>query len=80
MDLFLLNKYQTVEENIVVTSKILYELLDNQKHVDQLFLDFANARKISLNLNIERILYLALTFLYSMGIVVSENNAIRRAN
>lgn len=73
-----MNKYQTVEENVLVTSKILYELLDKQKHIDQLFLEFAQNRNIILNLNIERVLYLSLTFLYSFDLIVLNNNLVMR--
>jgi hypothetical protein len=73
-----MNKYQTVEENVLVTSKILYELLDKQKHIDQLFLEFAQNRNIILNLNIERVLYLSLTFLYSFDLIILNNNLVMR--
>jgi len=71
-----MSKYQTVEENVLVTSKILYELLDKQKHIDQLFLEFARTRNIQLNLNIERILYLSLTLLFSFGLINLKNNLV----
>lgn len=76
MNFFLMSKYQTVEENVLVTSKILYELLDRQKHIDQLFLEFAKKRNIHLNLNIERILYLSLTLLFSFGLIDLKNNLV----
>jgi len=76
MNFFLMSKYQTVEENVLVTSKILYELLDKQKHIDQLFLEFARTRNIQLNLNIERILYLSLTLLFSFGLINLKNNLV----
>jgi hypothetical protein len=78
MNFFLMNKYQTVEENVLVTSKLLYELLDKEKHIDQLFLDFAQNRNMLLNLNIERVLYLSLTFLYSFDLIVLKNNLVMR--
>lgn len=78
MNFFLMNKYQTVEENVLVSSKILYELLDKQKHIDQLFLEFAQKRNMILNLNIERVLYVSLTFLYSFDLIVMNNNLVMR--
>lgn len=78
MNFFLMNKYQTVEENVLVTSKLLYELLDKEKHIDQLFLEFAQNRNILLNLNIERVLYLSLTFLYSFDLIILKNNLVMR--
>lgn len=75
-----MNKYQIVEENVLVTSKILYELLDKQKHIDQLFLEFSDKRNIILNQNIERVLYLSLTFLYSFDLILLNNNLVMRKN
>ncbi|OMF39021.1 hypothetical protein BK136_28055 [Paenibacillus amylolyticus] len=80
MNFFLMNKYQIVEENVLVTSKILYELLDKQKHIDQLFLEFSDKRNIILNQNIERVLYLSLTFLYSFDLILLNNNLVMRKN
>ncbi|WHY71245.1 hypothetical protein [Fictibacillus enclensis] len=79
MNYFLLSKYLSVEENVLFTAKVLYELLDNKRqHVDQLFLDFANKQDITINLNVERILYLALTFLFSLGKVTIIENMIEK--
>lgn len=74
---FLLSKYRSVEENVLFTAKVLFELLeDKRKHIDQLFLEFAEKQGITINLNIERILYLSLTFLYSLGKVTFNKNMI----
>lgn len=79
MNYFLLTKYRSVEENILFTAKILYELLgDEKRHVDQLYLDFASKQNITINLNIERILYLSLTFLFSLGKITFNENMIER--
>jgi len=78
MNYFLVSKHQTVEENVLVTSKILFELMDKQKHIDQLFLEFSMKRNIQLNLNIERILYLSLTLLYSFDLIDLKNNLVMR--
>lgn len=78
MNFFLMNKYQTVEENVLVSSKILYELLTTQKHIDQLFLEFAQKQDIMLNLNIERVLYVSLTFLYALDLIFLKNNLVMR--
>ncbi|TKH06148.1 hypothetical protein FC678_23710 [Peribacillus simplex] len=79
MNYFLLSKYRSVEENILFTAKILYELLgEKRQHIDQLFLDFASKQNITINLNVERILYLALTFLFSLGKVAFIENMIER--
>ncbi|PGZ33643.1 hypothetical protein COE50_10900 [Bacillus anthracis] len=79
MNYFLLSKNRSVEENVLFTAKILYELLDDKRqHVDQLFLDFAAKQDITINLNIERILYLALTFLFALGKVTIIENMIEK--
>lgn len=78
MNFFLLSKHQTIEENVLVTSKILYELINKKKHVDQLFLEFAQKQNVVLNLNIERVLYLSLTFLYSLDLISLQNNLVMR--
>ncbi|MEI2285204.1 ABC-three component system middle component 6 [Paenibacillus polysaccharolyticus] len=79
MDYFLVSKHQIVEENILFTSKMLYQLLDSELHVDELFLKYASKRNIILNLNIERILYLSLTLLFAMGLISANQNMIMRA-
>ncbi len=79
MNYFLLTKYRSVEENVLFTAKVLYELLDSKnKHIDQLFLEFSNKQGITINLNIERILYLALTFLFSLGKITINENMIEK--
>ncbi len=80
MNFFLLSKHQSVEENVLVASKILYELIDKQKHIDQLFLEFAQKQGVVLNLNIERVLYLSLTFLYSLDLICLNNYLVSRTN
>ena len=78
---FLLSKYLSVEENVLFTAKVLFELIgDKRKHIDQLFLEFAQKQGITINLNIERILYLSLTFLYSLGKVTFNKNMIEVIN
>lgn len=78
MNFFLLNKHQSIEENVIFTSKSLYNLLGAEKHVDELFEEFANEQRITLNLNIERILYLSLTFLFSFELIEIKNNLVKR--
>lgn len=78
MDYFLVSKHQTVEENILYSSKVLYQLLEKEKHIDELFLEYGTNRGIVLNLNVERVLYLALTFLFSIELIVINQNMIKR--
>ncbi|WP_163536346.1 ABC-three component system middle component 6 [Gracilibacillus sp. YIM 98692] len=78
MDFFLINKNQPVEENVIFTSKKLFELLKNEMHIDELFERFSKDQGITLNLNVERILYLSLTFLFSFDLISLKNNLVKR--
>ena len=79
MDYFMVSKHQAVEENILYTAKVLLESLDEEKHIDELFLMYAKLRDIVLNLNIERILYISLAFLYSFDLITIDQNMIKRS-
>ncbi|AGI27938.1 ABC-three component system middle component 6 [Bacillus subtilis] len=80
MNFFTMHKYQSLEENLLYDAKVLYSLLDDnkQKHLDELFSEFAQSQGIELNVNIERILFLSLSFLYSTGLITSDSNMIKR--
>lgn len=78
MNFFLLSKHQSNEENVIFTSKVVFELLEREKHIDELFEQFAKEQNITLNLNVERILYLSLTFLFSFDLIVFNNNMVKR--
>ncbi|MES5929950.1 hypothetical protein QCI77_28900 [Bacillus cereus group sp. MG9] len=73
-----MSKHSTVHENVLLNAKILFELIEEQKHIDELFNDYVIKENILLNLNIERILYLSLVFLYSMGLIIVENNMVKK--
>ncbi|WP_247681991.1 hypothetical protein [Paenibacillus sp. Marseille-P2973] len=78
LDYFLVSKHQIIEENVLFTSKTLYELLEKEQHIDELFLMYTRERDIILNLNMERILYLSLALLYSLSLIVVNQNMIKR--
>ncbi|MED3831934.1 hypothetical protein [Peribacillus frigoritolerans] len=78
MNFFLLSKHKAIEENVLVSSKILYELIDDEKHIDELFMEYAKQQNIILNLNIERVLYLSLTFLFAFHLITVNNNMVKR--
>ncbi|MGK9430215.1 hypothetical protein ACSSTO_09765 [Bacillus atrophaeus] len=78
MDFFLMSKHSNVHENVLSNAKILFELIEEQKHIDELFNDYIIREKTFLNLNIERILYLSLVFLFSMELIVVENNLVKK--
>ncbi|MGR5868386.1 hypothetical protein ACT7C5_13080 [Bacillus pacificus] len=62
MDFFLLNKQFNLEDNVLWVAKTCYELLDQSYHLDELFNKYIEQEDVQLNLNLERILYLALSF------------------
>lgn len=80
MNFFTMHKYQSLEENLLYDAKVLYSLLDDYKpkHLDEVFSEFAETQGIVLNVNIERVLFLSLSFLYSMGLITSDSNMIKR--
>lgn len=78
MNFFLMSKHSTVHENVLLNAKILFELIGDKKHIDELFNDYVVRENVLLNLNIERILYLSLVFLYSMELIVIENNMVKK--
>ncbi|AVI40116.1 MULTISPECIES: ABC-three component system middle component 6 [Bacillus] len=80
MNFFTMHKYQSLEENLLYDAKVLYFLLDDNKskHLDKLFNEFSQKQGIELNINIERVLFLSLAFLYSMGLITSDSNMIKR--
>ncbi|MGG3586026.1 hypothetical protein ABEU81_26400 [Priestia megaterium] len=73
-----MSKHSTVHENVLLNAKILFELIGDKKHIDELFNDYVVRENVLLNLNIERILYLSLVFLYSMELIVIENNMVKK--
>lgn len=80
MDFFKMDKYQSIEENLLYDAKVLYKLLKKGKsmHIDELFDLFIEEQGVTLSLNIERILYLALTFLYAHNLIAFNTNMVKR--
>ena len=78
IDCFKINKYQSVDENILYIAMQLYKLLSKAEHIDTLFDKYSKERNIELSVNLERLLYLALTFLYMIGMIETKDNLIRR--
>lgn len=80
MNFFTIHKYQSLEENLLYDAMVLYSLLDynKSKHLDELFSEFAQRKGIVLSVNVERVLFLALTFLYSLGLITSDSNMIKK--
>jgi ABC-type uncharacterized transport system permease subunit len=77
-DCFKINKYQALEENVLYDAMVIYNLLNRPMHIDILFDKFAKDMDRELSVNLERMLYLSITFLFSIGKVVMEDNLISR--
>ncbi|MGG0664927.1 ABC-three component system middle component 6 [Viridibacillus arvi] len=74
---FMFTKHTTVEENILYSAKALYNLLsDKPIHIDELLMEYSQKNNLKININIERIIYLSLTLLYSIGAIKLEGNTI----
>lgn len=80
MNFFLISKHSNIHENVLFNAKKLYELVQEEKHIDELFNDYAKREGILLSLNIERILYLSLVFLYSLNLIILKNNMVKKVN
>lgn len=78
MDFFLMAKHSNIHENVLYSAKRLYELIEQETHIDELFNDYSKRENILLNLNIERVLYLALVFLFSFDLIILENNIVKK--
>ncbi|HDR7500784.1 hypothetical protein CN539_22100 [Bacillus toyonensis] len=78
MNFFLLNKQFNLEDNILWVAKTCYELLDKAYYLDELFNKYIECENVQLNLNLERVLYLALSFLYSLELISIKNNKIEK--
>ncbi|WP_229192408.1 ABC-three component system middle component 6 [Bacillus cereus] len=75
-----MTKHRTPEENVLYNAKILYECLEKAMHVDELFMEYYKRQSKELNNNMEYLLFLSLTLLYSMGKVTVTNSVIKRVH
>ncbi len=78
MNLLTFSKYQSIDENVLFVSNELYGLLKKRKSLDTLIEDYTKKRNIEKSINIERIILLAVTFLYSVDKIVVDEIYIRR--
>ncbi len=85
IDCFKVNKYQSIDEHILYISMNIYRILEKPHHIDEVFekyskenKKYSKENKIELSINLERLLYLALTFLFSLDIIDTSENMIRR--
>lgn len=78
IDCFKVNKYQSIDEHILYIAMNIYKILEKPQHIDVIFDKYSKESGIELSLNLERLLYLALTFLFSVGMVDIDGNMVRR--
>ena len=78
IDCFKVNKYQSIDEQILYISMNIYRILEKPHYIDEVFEKYSKENKIELSINLERLLYLALTFLFSLDIIDTSENMIRR--
>ena len=74
IDCFKVNKYQSIDEHILYISMNIYRILEKPHFFEK----YSKENKIELSINLERLLYLALTFLFSLDIIDTSENMIRR--
>ena len=79
IDFFKFNKYHSINENIPYTAMKLYNLLNNPVHIDVLFKSYTDETGLDLSINLERLLYLSMMFLFSVGLIEKDGCLIRRA-
>lgn len=78
IDCFKMNKYQSIDENIPYIGMKIYNMLDKPEHIDVLFEKYSKENNIDLSINLERLLYLAITFLYALEIIEADDKFVRR--
>lgn len=73
-----MEKYNSIDENVLYVSSILFDIIkDNKKiHLDKVFEKYSNIRNIDLSVNTERIIFLSLTFLFSLDIIEQKSNIL----
>lgn len=78
MDYFKIGKHQLIEENVAYTAMYLYNLLDKNMYIDELFQLYVDSKKIQLSLGVEKTLFFSLTFLFGLGKINIINGMIER--
>lgn len=78
MDYFKVNKYSSVEENILYISNNIIELLKgSEKEFGKLVELYEKKFFPEISVNIETSIYLAMLFLFSIGKIEIENKKIK---
>lgn len=75
-----MTKHRTIEENVLYNAKILYKCLNRPMHIDELFIEYYEIQHKEISVNMEELLFLSLTFLYSLGEITVSNSVIKKVN
>lgn len=78
MDYFRVNKYSTIDENILYISGNIVEILKgNDKDFGKLVECYEKRYFLEINVNIEMSIYLAMMFLYGIGKIEVKDKKIK---
>ena len=78
MDYFKINKYSSIEENILYISKNIIELLKgSEKECGKIVELYEKKFFTEMSVNIETSIYLAILFLFGIGKIDIENKKIK---
>lgn len=78
MDYFKVNKYSSIDDNILYIAKNIIGILnDNYIGINKIFEKYQIKYNSELGLNMEVNMYLAIMFLFGIGKIQIENNKIR---
>ena len=78
MDYFKINKYSSIEENILYISKNIIELLKgSEKEFGKIAELYEKKFFTEMSVNIETSIYLAILFLFGIGKIDIENKKIK---
>ena len=78
MDYFKINKYSSIEENILYISKNIIELLKgSEKEFGKIVELYEKKFFTEMSVNIETSIYLAILFLFGIGKIDIENKKIK---
>ncbi|MCC0735323.1 hypothetical protein KGF36_11790 [Clostridioides sp. ZZV14-6009] len=78
MDYFKVNKYSSIDENILyISSNILEILSSGNKSLEKIIENYQRKYSSDLSLNMETNIYLAILFLFETGKINLKNKKIR---
>lgn len=79
MDFFKINKYQSKYENVLFVAKVAYESIDKPMTIDGIFQSLAKQLPMEITPDVESIIMMSISFLYSLDLVSIEDSNIKRS-